>query len=86
MMEAPMRMGEKVMMLQKAVNLLKRFLLSVTRQMKLNEPSTVLSKATAVMIRNRPPIMLKAAVFWANFWIFSMMTSWKEAVAAGRRY
>jgi hypothetical protein len=85
-MEAPMRMGEKVMMLQKAVNLLRRFLLSVTRQMELNEPSMVLSKATAVMTRNKPPIMLKAAVFLANFWIFSTITSWKEAEAVGSRY
>ncbi len=81
-----MRIGEKVMMLQKAVNLLSRFLRSVTRQMELNEPSTVLSRATAVMARNKPPKMLNAAVFRANFWIFSMMTSWKEAVAVGRRY
>jgi hypothetical protein len=85
-MEAPMRIGEKVMILQKAVNLLRRLLLSVTRQIALNEPSTVLSRATAVTARNKPPIMLKAAVFLANFWIFSMMTCWKEAVAVGRRY
>ena len=79
-----MRMGEKVMILQKAVNLLRAFLLSVTRQMKLKEPSTVLSRATAVKARNNPPIMLKAAVFLANFWIFSIITCWMDAV--GRRY
>jgi hypothetical protein len=83
-MEAVKRMGEKVTILQKAVNLLNRFLLSVTRQMELNEPSTVLSSATVMKTRKRLPKMLKAAVFLANRWIFSIITSWMEAV--GRRY
>jgi hypothetical protein len=30
--------------------------------------------------------MLKAAVFLANFWIFSTIISWKEAEAVGSRY